>query len=52
MEEKSTYTECEMKYIRYAGFEPAQAAEVCAKAQGRPSGDEKEESSEEEFWDE
>ena len=52
MEEKSTYTECEMKYIRYAGFEPSQAAEVCAKAQGLTSDEGVETSSEEEFWDE
>ena len=52
MEEKSTYNECEMKYMRYAGFEPSQAAEVCAKAQGRTSDEEREDSSEEDFWDE
>jgi hypothetical protein len=52
MEEKSTTTECEMRYMRYAGFEPSQAAEVCAKAQGHTSDEEREKSSEEEFWDE
>jgi hypothetical protein len=52
MEEKATYTECEMKYIRYAGFEPSQAAEVCAKAEGRSSDEEREKPSEEDFWDE
>jgi len=52
MEEKSTNIDCEMRYMRYAGYEPSQAAEVCAKAQGHISDEEREKSSEEEFWDE
>ena len=52
MEEKSIYTDCELRYIRNAGFDPKQAAEVCAQAGGRASDEDRRKSSEEEIWDE
>ncbi|HXZ36133.1 MAG TPA: hypothetical protein VEL68_08955 [Thermodesulfobacteriota bacterium] len=47
MEEKSTYTDCELRYIRNAGYDPKQASEVCAQAD-----EDRGKSSEEEIWDE
>lgn len=52
MEEKSIYTDCELRYIRNAGLDPKQAAEVCAQAEGRASDEDRRKSSEEEIWDE
>ncbi len=52
MEEKTTYSECEMKYVRYAGLSPEQATEVCAAAERRDMDEEREKAREEEFWDE
>jgi hypothetical protein len=34
MEEKS-YSDCELRYIREEGYEPSQAAEICAQEEGR-----------------
>jgi hypothetical protein len=51
MEEKSTYTDCELRYIRNAGYDPKQAAEACAQAEGRASDEDRGNSSEEEIWD-
>jgi len=52
MEEKSIYTDCELRYIRNAGFDPKQAAEVCAQAEGRAPDEDRGKSSEEDIWDE
>ena len=52
MEENPKYTECEMKYIRYAGFSPEQASETCSAAERRNANEERERALEEEFWDE
>ncbi len=51
MEGKSTYTECELRYIDQ-GYDPARAAETCASAEGRSSDEETGKSSQDEGWDE
>ncbi len=51
MEEKSTYTECELRHMRDEGLDPSRAAEICAKAEGRRADEGSEKSSEEEGWD-
>ncbi len=39
MDKNSTYSDCEMKYVREEGLDPSQAAEICANREGR-GGDE------------
>lgn len=51
MEEKSTYTECELKHMREEGLDQARAAEICAQAEGRRADEGSEKSSEGESWD-
>jgi len=52
MEEELTFTECEMKFVRDEGYDPAQAAEICANAEGRFSHGETSRPSQEEDWGE
>jgi hypothetical protein len=40
MDGKSTYTECELRYIDQ-GYDLARAAETCAEAEGRSSDEQK-----------
>jgi len=49
MEEKRIYTECELRYMDQ-GYDLERAVETCAQAEGRPSGEEKKESNENEPW--
>jgi hypothetical protein len=53
MEGKSTYTECELRYIDQ-GYDLARVAETCAEAEGRFSHEQKGESSQDEvkedYW--
>lgn len=50
MEERS-YSDCELKYIREEGYDPARAAEICA-AENRQSEERSGESSKDEGMDE
>lgn len=36
MDERSTYTDCELTCIRDEGYDSSWAAEICADAEGRP----------------
>lgn len=47
MEGKSSYSECELRYIDQ-GFDPARAAETCAADEGRSSGEQSRSSSQDE----
>jgi hypothetical protein len=53
MDVKSTYTDCELRYIDQ-GYDLARAAETCAEAEGRSSDEQKGESSQDEsrgdYW--
>jgi len=50
MGETSTYTECELKYIG-EGYDPPEAAELCADEEGRRSDEETEKSGKEKAWE-
>ena len=50
MDERSTYTECELRYIDQ-GYDLARATEVCAEAEGRSSDEGTGESSRDESRD-
>jgi hypothetical protein len=52
MEEELTFTECEKKFVREEGYDPAQAAEICANAEGRFSDEETRRPRQEEDWGE
>jgi hypothetical protein len=50
MDERVTYTDCELRYIDQ-GYDLARAAEVCAEAEGRSSDAETGKSRQDETWD-
>jgi hypothetical protein len=50
MEERSTYTDCELEYIG-EGYDSSQAAEICANEEVRSSDEEAEESSKDMGWE-
>ncbi len=50
MEVKSTYSECELRYIDQ-GYDLARAAATCAEAEGRSSEKKEEKSGQEESWE-
>jgi hypothetical protein len=53
MDAETTYSECELRYIDQ-GYDLARAAETCAEAEGRSSGDQTGKSnqgeSREDYW--
>jgi hypothetical protein len=53
MDAKTAYSECELRYIDQ-GYDLARAAETCAEAEGRSSGEETGKSSQddrkEDYW--
>jgi hypothetical protein len=51
MDERSTYTSCELEFIE-EGYDPSAAAEICANEEGRRSSEkEPEKSKKDEHWD-
>jgi hypothetical protein len=52
MDESSAYSECELKFVRDEGYDPAQAAEICANAEDRFSKEDAGKSNPEEDWGE
>ncbi len=49
MEEKLTYSECELRYLDQ-GYNLERAVQTCAEAESRATGEKKGESSQEEPW--
>ncbi len=52
MEDTSAYSECELRFVRDEGYDPAQAAEICANAEDRFSKEDEGKPSREEDWEE
>ena len=50
MDKNTTYSDCELKYIREEGLEASRAAEVCASEESRKAYEEGK-SSKDESWD-